>query len=139
MLSRSLKLATYALIAHAVLFTLMKLDQGGAYGMGAATGRVIWMGILVYAIRRLLKHTWPVSLIVIALSLVNEVSAFSKGLAALPPGDPRAAASWILFILVNSPLLAALLLLLPESSRAPFKNKAAVPAGATPEQPTTDR
>lgn len=125
MSSRSLKFVFYSLVAHGVLFLLMKLDQGGAYGIGSAFGRGIWIGIAIYAVRRLAKHGWGVTLFIVVASLFQEATALSKTLAAMPPGDSGSAVAWVLFTLVNLPLAAAFIFLLPESSRAPFKAKLA--------------
>jgi hypothetical protein len=129
MAPRTVKLAASCTIAHAVLFSLMKLDQGGAYAFGEALGKVTWMTIVAVALLRVVKYGWGASMFVICASFVRETSACVNAVNALP--EETGGVLGVLLFLIDLPLLAALGFLLPASSRAPFREKRKSPVKQT--------
>jgi hypothetical protein len=118
---RTLKIAAALVCGHWLLFTLLKIDQGGsAYAIGQGTGKLVMMGIVVYALLRIAKYGWGVSIFIILGSLVAETRGVLATINAAGAG-PGTAIPWTLYSVVNAPLVAALCLLLLETSRAPFR------------------
>jgi len=121
--SRSLKFAAALIAVHLVLFALLKLDQGGsAYAVGQIVGKLFVLGIAVFALLRVAKYGWGVSLFIVVGSLLSEARGVVATVSAASPSD-SISLIWILFSIVNAPLVATVFLLLLESSRAPFRSK----------------
>ena len=119
--SQSLKLVAALFSLHWILLLLLRLNQGlNAYAIGQLTGKLFFTGLVVYAVLRLVKYGWGVSLFILAGTLLSESRPFLETMHGVAPGE-SVEGVWLLFLVVNLPTLAALVLLLPDSSRAPFR------------------
>jgi hypothetical protein len=125
---RMVKIAAALVACHLALYALVIYSAGPtAYQLGQAFGKLIFTAIVAAALLRTMKYGWGVSVFLIAGMLAAETKAFFRVLEALDPAT-SAAGSWLLFAVVNLPLVAALLCLLPKASRAPFRARRNQPA-----------
>lgn len=118
---RLVKIAAALVACHLILYALLIYSADPtAYQLGRATGKLIFTAIVAAALLRTMKYGWGVSVFLIAGMLVADTRAFFRVLETLDPAT-SAVGSWLLLAIVNVPLLGALLCLLPEASRAPFR------------------
>jgi hypothetical protein len=120
-MNKTLKVVVGLVAAHWLLFTLLKLDEGASsYAMGQSIGKLIWVAIIAFALTRVVKYGWGVAVFVMAAMLVGESMTLFRTLESSGGG---VIAPWVLFSIVNVPLLVALLLMLRSESRLPFRER----------------
>lgn len=120
MTNNTLKAVVALFALHSLLLLLLRLNQGvSAYAAGQLSAKLLFLVIVAIALLRVLKHGWGVSLFLLVGTLVSETRLLIGTLASPAVGGP-VTTTWVLFLVVNLPLLAAIALLFKRSSREPF-------------------
>jgi len=121
--TKTLKIIAGLVVAHWLLLFLLQRSVGAtAYQLGQVTGQLIFVGIVVYALLRVAKYGWGVSLFIMTGTLIRELRLL---MTTLHNGEDSAqpTASLLLFLAVNAPLMVAIVLMFRDASRAPFRLK----------------
>ena len=120
MANKTLKVVVSLVVTHWILYTLLKINQSmDAYAMGQSIGKLFWVIIIAFVLIRVVKYGWVISIFVMAITLARESTALIQTLEIAGPSD-NLATPWILFSIVNMPLIVALALMLRTDSQKPF-------------------